>query len=56
MKKLLVLLLAAAIAVFVYRRLSASPTPAASRPHQHGTPDHWPPVVRRPGSEPASAA
>jgi hypothetical protein len=57
MKKLLVLLVAVALAIVVYRRLSASQGSDSSlRPHQHGTPDHWPPVVRKPGTEPASAA
>jgi hypothetical protein len=57
MKKLLVLLVAVALAILVYRRLSASQGSDSSlRPHQHGTPDHWPPVVRKPGTEPASAA
>lgn len=53
-KKLFVLLLLlVAFGVFVYRLLTTSQGPGA---RQHGTPDHWPPVVRKPGTESAPAA
>jgi hypothetical protein len=56
-KKLLVLLLVVALGVMAYRRLSGSHDPTTSgRTHQHGTPDHWPPIVRKPGSKTASTA
>jgi hypothetical protein len=55
-KKVLVLLLVVASGVAVYRLLSRTNAAARSRPHQHGTPDHWPPVVRKPGSKSASVA
>lgn len=51
MKKLLVLLLLVALGAVVYRRVYAG-----ARQRQHGTPDQWPPIVRKPGSDEASAA
>ncbi|HTX62128.1 MAG TPA: hypothetical protein VMD28_00710 [Acidimicrobiales bacterium] len=60
MKKLLVVLLLLVVGAAVYRRLSAPRAPGAAAPavraHLHGTPDHWPPVVRKPGAKRASAA
>ncbi len=55
-KKLLLVLLVVALGVAAYRRFSGSHAPASARTHQHGTPDHWPPVVRKPDSKGASAA
>ena len=52
-KKLLVLVLVAVLAAAVWRRFLAPSEPAAT--HQHGTPDHWPPVVRKPGAEAPAA-
>ena len=53
-KRLLVLLVVAlgvAVGVASYRRLSGSRGAVTSqRAHRHGTPDHWPPIVRKPGS------
>ncbi len=53
MKKLLVLVLAIAVGIALSRRLSSA---GALPAHRHGTPDHWPPVVRKPGSKAAPAA
>lgn len=56
-KKLLVLLLVVALGVVLYRRFSGPHAQISSaRTHQHGTPDHWPPIVRKAGSKSASAA
>ncbi|MDA8310329.1 MAG: hypothetical protein M0Z46_06910 [Actinomycetota bacterium] len=52
-KKLAVLLLVALVATALYRRWFASPPDR--RQHQHGTPDHWPPVVHKPVPDAAPA-
>jgi hypothetical protein len=40
-----------ALGVASYRRLSGSRGAVTSpRAHRHGTPDHWPPILRKPGS------
>lgn len=54
-KRLLVLLVMAAVGVAIgvalCRRPSGSSGATTSRrAHRHGTPDHWPPIVRKPGS------
>jgi len=50
-RTLLLLALAALVGVALLRRAQA-----ASRQRQHGTPDHWPPVVRKPGAAVATTA
>jgi hypothetical protein len=52
-KKLFLLLLVAALGVVAVRRVLGSGRAAV---RQHGTPDRWPPVVRKPGTEAAPAA
>ena len=55
-KRLLVLLVVVALGAALYRRMSGLRAAAPSRPHRHGTPDHWPPVVRKPGPRPTPTA
>ncbi len=51
------LLIVVGVGLALYRRLSGSRgSDASGRTHQHGTPDHWPPVVRKPGSQPVPGA
>jgi len=52
-KKLLLLAVLVVLGVALYRRFSGDD---GAPQHLHGTPDHWPAVVRKPGSESAPAA
>lgn len=54
MKKFFLLLVVVVLGVALYRRFSTSR--AAVEHHLHGTPDHWPAVVRKPSSDEAPAA
>ncbi|MHB1552501.1 MAG: hypothetical protein ACYCSX_12755 [Acidimicrobiales bacterium] len=53
MKKFVLLLLVVVIGIELYRRRAA---PGGPGWRQRGTPDHWPPVVRKPAATRAPTA
>jgi len=53
MKKFLLFVLIVVIGIELYR---CRTTPGERVGHQRGTPDHWPPVIRKPAPERAPVA